>query len=247
LTQLTKILIYHAVMKTDNFHVKQFFAELLGTFGFALIVLFASLGGFPGYVLAAVYLAVSVYTLSSISGAHLNPAVTLGLFSVHKISAREAIGYITSQFLGAILALVMYALITDKSALPSIFNKGWEQNMSDILRVFLFEAVGAVFFTMGIAAVVWNKVSSSISGVVIGASLFLGLTLATGLAYVSGSYPSYLNPALALTSGYLNMGYILGPVVGAMLGMNLYRYIATNELDVAEVAAPVSPMAKMKK
>ena len=234
-------------MKTDNFHVKQFFAELLGTFGFALIVLFATLVKADVALLAALYLAVSVYTFSSVSGAHLNPAVTLGLFSVHKISAREAIGYITSQFLGAILALVLYAFVTNNSSVPSIFSKGWEQDMQNILRVFLFEAIGAVFFTIGVAAVVWNKVSTAISGVVIGGSLFLGLALASYMAYVSGYYPSYLNPALALTSGYLNMGYILGPVVGAMLGMNLYRYIATNELDVAQEVAPMAPFGKTKK
>jgi glycerol uptake facilitator-like aquaporin len=223
-------------MKTDTFHIKQFFAELLGTFGFALVVLFGAAMGASPIMLGAIYLAVSVYTFSHISGAHFNPAITLGLFSTHKITMKETIGYITSQFFGAMLALVFFLAVTRGAS----YQPEFESDMQNILSVFLFEAMGALFFSMGVASVVWGKVSATLSGVVIGASLFVGLSLA--LAMTVAANPSlaniltasaYLNPALALTSKVLNMGYIVGPVVGAMLGMNIYRYLATDELEMA--------------
>lgn len=87
--------------------------------------------------------------------------------------------------------------------------------------VFLAEALGAFFFTFGIAAVVLEKVHSQMSGLVIGGSLLLGITIAATL----GSN-GVLNPAVAWGIGSLNLLYVLGPIVGSLFGMQAYKYLS---------------------
>ena len=85
--------------------MKKYLAELLGTFTLTLAVLtsLALVTGVPGPLLAGLTLGLFVYTVGSISGAHLNPAITIGLWSVHKISGSEATRYILIQFLGGLI------------------------------------------------------------------------------------------------------------------------------------------------
>ena len=82
------------------------------------------------------------------------------------------------------------------------------------------EALGALFFTFGIASVVYGKTPHDASGAVVGSSLLLGIACA-GLAGSLG----VLNPAVALALGVFNWAYIIGPIVGSIVGMNLYRQL----------------------
>ena len=86
--------------------------------------------------------------------------------------------------------------------------------------LFFAEALGAFFFAFGIAAVVYGKVSDHMSGLVIGGSLLLGILMAS----FSGS-AGILNPAVAFALNSLSAVYILGPVVGAVVGFNAYRWL----------------------
>ena len=86
--------------------MKKYLAEFIGTFLLAFSVL-VSTGlitriGTPA--LAALVLGFCVYTLGMVSGAHLNPAITLAVFSVRKIGVQDALGYIIAQLAGAGLA-----------------------------------------------------------------------------------------------------------------------------------------------
>jgi aquaporin Z len=189
-------------------------AEAIGTFTLALAVL-ANLSMaaplIPTPVIAGLVLALFVYTIGTRSGCHINPAVTLGLWSINKIKTNEAVPYIIAQVIGA---LVAYGL-----ASTLIGNADMTLGMvPESMVVFLAEAIGAMLFGFGIAGVVSGPVHNMMSGVVIGGSLLLGILVAVALGSAG-----ILNPAVALALGSLNLSYALGSIIGAMLGMNLYR------------------------
>ena len=86
------------------------------------------------------------------------------------------------------------------------------------------ELLGAFFFTFGIAAVVYEKVPASLSGVVVGGSLLLGIFMAAGVS------SAVLNPAVALGINSLTPEYVLAPIIGAILGMWACTLIAKEEV-----------------
>ena len=191
--------------------MKKYIAETFGTGVLALAVSLSVLGAFPvpTPVIAGLVLLLFVYSLSHVSGTHINPAVTLGLLSLGKIEIKQSLGYLLAQFAGASAAIGLVVLTIGTT--PPV---GAEES----LTVFLAELIGMTLFTFGIASVVFGKVHEAMGGVVIGGSLLLGITLAVLL----GSN-GILNPAVALALGSFNVVYVAGPIIGSMLGMWLYR------------------------
>jgi len=200
------LLIYKTIM------MKKYIAEALGTFTLALVVGLSMAGRFPvpTPVLAGLVLMLFVYSMGHISGTHINPAVTIGLWSIKKIKGHEAAIYIVCQFIGAALALW---LVSSVIGLPS-------QVTIDSFTVGFAEALGTFFFAFGIASVVYGKTPGVMSGVVIGGSLLLGITIAA----ILGSN-GILNPAVALGIKSFNFTYLVAPIVGSVLGMQAYKYI----------------------
>ena len=197
--------------------LKPFVAEFFGTFILSLVVMLSVMAGsqFPiaTSFLAAITLGLFVYSIGHISGAHLNPAVTIALWSIKKISWKPAVFYIISQFAGAALAILLaYGFGVGQADAAAIPNN---------LRIALGEAVGAMVFLFGIASVVYGRTPSSIGGILIGGSLVIGTTLAAILG-VGG----LINPAIAFTIGAFNVAYIVGPIVGAVIGAQIYKYLS---------------------
>ncbi len=194
--------------------MKKYIAETLGTFTLTLAVALSLAGSFPlaTPILAALVLGLFVYTIGHVSGTHINPAVTIGAWSIGKIATLPAVCYIIAQFVGATLALVLA-----KSMLTPLVLV-----VSDTSRIALAEAIGMGLFTFGIASVIYGKTPGTLSGVVIGTSLLGGIALASLL----GSN-GVLNPAVALGIGSFNLMYIAGPILGSVIGMQLYKILAT--------------------
>lgn len=195
--------------------MKKYIAEGVGTGILTLAVGLSLAGVFPVStpILAALTLCLFVYTLGHVSGTHINPAVTVGLWSLGKIKFNEAAKYVLAQCLGAGTVWVLLpSLVTEVGRVPvhQTFGTGFA------------ELIGAAVFTFGIASVVYGKVQPLMSGLVIGGSLLLGVAIAALL----GSN-GVLNPAVAFGISSFNIMYMLGPVVGSVLGMQLYRYLAS--------------------
>jgi len=196
-------------------YMKKYIVEGLGTFALTLVVVLSIAGKFPVStpVLAALVLGLFVYSIGHISGAHINPAVTIGAWSIKKITTTDALWYIISQFVGALLALWVASFVDVSGATSGIVAH-------TTLLVGIAEVVGAFFFTFGIASVIYGKTPSQLSGVVVGGSLLLGITIAVLL----GSN-GVLNPAVALGIGSFSLMYLLGPIVGSVFGMQAYHYL----------------------
>lgn len=195
-------------------HYQKYFAELLGTFLLTLSVILSLKVGdgtiLHTAVIAALVLGVSVYTIGAVSGCHINPAVTLALYADRKIHGKDAAMYIGFQCIGAILAGIVLAMFfKEQFTSPVALSFDW--------RIFVTEALGAFFFIFGISAVVHKKVDSSMSGIVIGSSLLIGVMIA---AHAGGL--GVLNPAVALGARALSFSTLLGPIVGGVLAVKMY-------------------------
>ena len=108
---------------------KAFVAELIGTFALIFVGVGAiaanylnnGASGLVGIALAhGLTIAVMVSATAAVSGGHLNPAVTAGLFVARKIDAINAVGYIIAQCLGAILAAILIKLCIPAQALTAV-------------------------------------------------------------------------------------------------------------------------------
>ena len=193
--------------------MRKYLAEFIGTFALAFAVSMSLAGNFPvpTPVLAALTLGLFVYTMGHVSGTHINPAITIGLLSINKIKLMDAVYYIVAQFAGAGLAYFLSDQLVARATL-TVVDSPW---------VLLAEALGALFFGFGVAAVVYGKVAKEMSGLVVGGSLLLGISF-SALMNANG----VLNPAVALGIGSFGIMYVLGPVIGVSLGMWLFKYLS---------------------
>lgn len=203
-------------MQINLVSVRKYLAEFIGTFFLVLIVSSSITNSFaiPTPILAALMLGIFVYTIGSISGCHLNPAVTLGLMSLKKIKFKEALNYVLAQLLGATLALFV----------ARVFEASPELVISDNTSVYYAELLGMVIFTFGISAVVLGQIDSKLNGIIVGTSLFLGLAVASTLGSAA-----LLNPAVMLGLAISSPSYFMAEVLGSVIGFNLYKILLSEE------------------
>ncbi|MDR1346149.1 MAG: aquaporin, partial [Bacteroidales bacterium] len=103
--------------------MKKYFAELIGTFvlvlgGCGTAVFAGASVGFLGVALAFGLTVVAMaYGIGGISGAHLNPAVSVGLFCTGRMNAKDLCGYIVAQITGGVLAAALMAFIVSQIGL----------------------------------------------------------------------------------------------------------------------------------
>ncbi len=213
--------------------------EFLGTMLLTLVVLGAlrsQAGGYFVGVAAGVIVAAMVLALAGISGAVLNPAITIALWSVRKLRALQALSYIIVQFAGGVAAWYVFVYMT-KLDTSMIQHTSVTELAS---RPMVAEAIGAFIFAFAIAAATYQKFRLSTKAFTIGVGLTLGAWVAS---LASGAF---LNPAVAFSLQQWNIWtYMLGPVLGAVLGMNLYNLLFV-ETEVAEVAEAKAEVVEAK-
>ncbi len=194
-------------------------AEFFGTFvltaSVLAIVARTDFAFFPA-VVAGLVVGISVLTLGAVSGAHLNPSVTIALWTQRRTKTIEALGYVAAQLLGAFAALRLTEWFQHtNSQVPVLTNVDW--------RVIVAEAIGTAIFGLGIIAALERGFEGGQKAVAIGASLTMGIIVASlGSAGI-------LNPAVALGFNSFNFSYVAGPIVGATLGMAVYVYLFAPE------------------
>jgi glycerol uptake facilitator protein len=223
-------------------------AEAIGTFMLVLIGggagVAATLGGATagvGLLIAALAhglaLCVIVNIFGRVSGAHVNPAVTIGLASIGRFKWDQVPGYIVAQFVGAFVAALAIvgvygtkAVTLAAASAPSLVKgaSGWEGFLAELLG-----AAVLVIAVVAAAADTRNNLPSGWAGLVIGLALACGIFLAGA---VSGAG---LNPALAVSPYLVNtiFGghslfageipiYLFGPPIGGVIAAFAYRYVA---------------------
>jgi glycerol uptake facilitator protein len=227
-----------------------YIAELIGTFllVFAITMVFSLYVVVPppnspvqpfidwsviGLVQAFV-LFMLIQTLAVISGAHLNPAVTVSLAAVRQIRIPDAFIYIVLQLAGAVLgALLTKALVSDEGA---SVNYGAPM-VSARLDHSIF--LGAVVEATGTFFLVWAIIGVAVSprGLRDWAGLAIGATLGAMVMILGPLTGAGLNPARsfgpALVAhafdgiGHFVWVFVVGPIVGALVATLLYTYVFT--------------------
>jgi glycerol uptake facilitator protein len=194
-------------------------AEFLGTGVLTLAVLSVQRSqlGLAYFVAIAAGLAVALltYVFGAISGAHMNPALTLALWTARRVKTIPALTYVAVQLLGAWAAygLYHYFVHTDVQAVTQAFSG----------RIMVAEAIGTMIFAMAWAAAAYNRIEEGRFAAIAGLSFALAVIVA------SAASVGLANPALAVgarawevfgENGWGN--YVLGPLLGAVIGVNLY-------------------------
>lgn len=199
-------------------------AEAIATFLFVLSIIAAVNSGSPLTPLAiGLALAVLIYSTGHISGAHLNPAVSVGVFLRGGMSVIDFISYLIAQLVGGALA-ALFSL--------TVWPVGEKAMVIEVGPAFLVEAL----FTLILVWVVLNSATSkdtegnSFYGLAIGATVFVG---AATVGSISGGG---FNPAVALglaVSGHFAWGslwlYFAAPVVGGVIAALLFRLLNTDD------------------
>ncbi len=199
----------------------KYLVEFLGTFALTLVVSLSLAGTFPvpTPVLAALTLGLFVYTVGHISGTHINPAITLGALSIGKIKLMDAVAYWIAQFAGAGLACLVSAQLIERTVLATFLDPTLGMVVVEPM-VTLTEALGTFFFAFGVAAVIYGRVPKDLTGIAVGGSLLMGISIAASLSN------GVLNPAVAFGISSFSFAYLVGPMIGAVLGMWAYKLVS---------------------
>jgi aquaporin NIP len=162
-----------------------------------------------------------IYTFGHISGAHFNPAVSIGFVVTGDMSIRGCSLYIVSQLLGALSAsATLYALFGNIAALGSTLPKfSWQQSF--VLELILTFALMMVI----LGSAVHGKAMKSFAGVAIGATVGLEAMFAGPICGASMNPARSIAPAVV--SGHLEhlWIYIVATILGAVLASLVYKTI----------------------
>ncbi len=222
--------------------MKKNISEFIGTFWLVLGGCGSAMlaAGFPnvGIGLLGVSLAFGLtvltiaYSLGHISGAHLNPAVTIGLWAGGRISSGEILPYIISQVAGAITAAsVLYLIVTGNgSAIGNFAANGYGEHSPGNYSMFaamLTEFVMTFMFLLIILGATDEKAPKGFAGIAIGLALTLIHLISIPVTNTSVNPARSISQALfvgdwALAQLWL---FILIPIAGAALAGWVYKYL----------------------
>lgn len=193
---------------------------------------------------------IAAYSIGSVSGAHLNPAVSVAMLIVGRISAVDFLGYVLAQVLGGIAGAALLGNIAGSyenlgangyGELSYMSTNGWHALLIEVVLTFVF-----VLAVLGVTA---QPECSNVAGIVIGFSLtgvvMLGLPFTgTSVNPARSLGPALLEGGLALDQVWL---FVLAPLVGGVVAAVVYfflveapTYSTTSRKAHARVAEPVA-------
>ena len=198
-----------------------YFGEGLNT----LSLLFISLahGGVIGFM---------IYAFGHISGAHINPAVTIPMMLMREMPIKDGIGYIGAQLAGAIVAaLTLLAIFPE---LGMAVNLGTQPGPGEILNNsvasgFAVEAIMTFFLLVTICmTAAHKKASAGWAGFAIGGMVFLIHLVGIPLTGASVNPARTFGPALVSGFWEAHWMYWAAPIVGGIIAVALMKYIYLN-------------------
>jgi MIP family channel proteins len=170
-----------------------------------------------------------VATIGSVSGAHLNPAITIALLVLRKIRPNDAVVYILLQLAGAVAAaLVVKFLLIDSLAdqqnvgTPSLNFTLLGSTFAGVIA----EALGTFFLVWAVVAVAVNpRAARDWAGLAIGATLGFAVLVIGPLTGAALNPARWFGPALVAGEWSHAWVYIVGPIAGGLLGGISYWYL----------------------
>lgn len=209
--------------------------------------------GFAGVALAfGLTVLTGAYALGHISGAHFNPAVSVGLWAGKRFPANELLPYIVAQILGAIAAAgILYLIATGKSGFSTaggFATNGFGDSEGSpggytALAAFITETVMTFFFLVVILGSTHGRAPKGFAPLAIGLCLTLIHLVSIPVTNTSVNPARSIGPALfvrgtALTQLWL---FIVAPVLGAALAGFFYSWMSDDEVPAPEPVVGEEP------
>jgi len=237
---------------------RKLIAELVGTFLLVFLAVGTAVFGIsavvgvgqgPGSGVVGVAFAFGLvllgiaYAFGPVSGAHVNPAVTLAMLVGRRMPASEAIGYWIVQFLGAIAAGALLKLFVSSFGVTDytggLGTNSYDNGAINMTGAFVLEAVLTAAFVLVILLVTEKIASPGFAGIAIGLTLTLVHLVGIPLTGTSVNPARSLGPALfeggvAMQQVWL---FILAPLVGALIAVVIWKLTRTSEEEDRKLVA----------
>ena len=227
--------------------MKRYIAELIGTmvlvlFGCGSAAIAGSVLGNLGIALAfGLSIVAMAYVIGDISGCHINPAVSIGMWIDGRMDVKDLIMYIVFQCIGAIIGIGILAVIINSSAhLGGYTMTGLGQNGFGAASAVGLNAIGAiiveiiltfvsVFTVLGVTK---KAETGAVAGIVMGLTFTLVHIIGIPLTGTSVNPARSLAPALFMGGQALNQVwvFILAPIVGAIIAGYLYKVLMSEDI-----------------
>lgn len=230
--------------------IKKYIAEFIGTMtlvimgcGTAMLVGCSAEHG-SGYILTALAFGLVIvgmaYCIGNISGCHINPAVSVGVFVSGGMTIFDLLGYIVAQCLGAFAGAGILAAIFklgDVKDMTGAYGSNGLAGVNESAAAgILVEVVLTFIFVMVILGVTSKKANhGSFAGLSIGFTLTLVHILGIGLTGTSVNPARSFGPALAaaISGNSQPMAdlwvFIVGPIIGAVIAAVVYKFLESSK------------------
>ena len=176
-----------------------------------------------------------VYAFGHISGAHINPAVTIPMMITKKISVGDGIGYIIFQLIGAVVAAFsLKAILPELGAKVNFGTQGGPSELlnSSIMAGITVEIILTFFLvTVIFLTAVHKKAPAGIHGISIGGMVFLLHIVGVPLTGASMNPARTFGPAVVSGFWELHWLYWLAPIVGGIIAGVIMNYVFVNKAE----------------
>ncbi len=234
--------------------MKKYIAECIGTmvlvlFGCGSAAISGGITGVLGILGIAFAFGLSIvamaYVIGGISGCHINPAVSLGVFLTGGMSGKDFVGYLISQFIGGIIGAAILMAIINMTAYPGgIATTGLGQNGFDSASAVGLNMGGAIVveiiltfvFVFAILGVTSSERFAGVAGIVIGLVLTFVHIMGIPLTGTSVNPARSFGPALFVGGDALAQVwvFILAPLIGAVIAAIAWKAFQRSKKAVAE-------------
>ena len=216
--------------------MRKYFAEMIGTFalvfcGTGAIVINEQSGGTVTHIGIAItfglVVATMIYSVGDISGAHLNPAVTIAFWISRSFPGREILPYIVSQATGAFSAsLTLHSLFPADEFLGSTLPSG------SAMQSFVLELILSFILMFVILRVAnGSKEQGMFAGLAIGSVVLLEAMFAGPVSGASMNPVRSIAPAVVAGHTEHLWVYVLAPIVGAGIAVGAWKLLSTETRD----------------
>ena len=176
-----------------------------------------------------------IYATGHLSGAHLNPAVTVAFVAIRHLPLRDASGYVGAQLTGAVLAalalrLAWHGTPADLGATVPSLGAGAALAYEFVLTALL------MFVIMAVATD--TRAVGAAAAIAVGGTVALGSLVGGGVSAASLNPARSFGPALVASTWTDFWVYLVGPVTGAVAGAALYQIVRAGSVERPAAADP---------